>query len=1039
MSRAIKQFKEWFSSSEFLYFLGALIFALCFFNLSLMAANHPLSGSESAWYELGPKISNAIKQGHWQDASVGLRSGIFPALISDLGLSLAKRISPELFNSTSIFFWWRLPVIFFNFLLIIPIYFALKKLWNEKIALFSIIFISLSPTLIHSSSEVSRMTVFWSSSLLAFLLYLISLNESKKIYTFLSGIFLGIALLSNYLGFVLFPVFIFIFLMPGTSQENRKAGFWRLGFNLAAPLLIGAGIYFLGNPGTAVKAIQNIYYLNAFLVLPIVGIGIALVVYNSVIKHIERKNNFWFYLLSVFVLVLLYLYFYDLTKGDFGNKKAALDNIVGSLPGSILNLVSLPEIVGLGGLFFLIKTERFSNTKDYIAWLIMPLFLFTVALVAKNVQFSSSYFIWLVPYLSIVAAVSITKFAKFQIVIVGLVLFLFTQNIMNITLPGDNLLYFVISALILAILIYWQDLNNLINEFMEKLRQNPKYENHLDYQEEASTIFLPKSSIPTKKKNWFVSNLPLIIAAGLIIAGFWIRLYKLGALGLWWDEMTTGTYVQRILETGTPISPSGLVYYWRGVAYSYLAALFAFTFGNNEFWLRIPSVIFGMMIAIFAFAFSLKCTKDKWISLIVLAFLVFSTYNIEYSRFARFYVMNAALFMVAILFFWRGFFENKTWYKVWATLTFFVMIHTVQLGLIYLSLWAVWGIYLFIKTIMKWEGWSNIWKQNYLNLLFIAISLLIFKADNLFYRFIKAPAFPFQKASEVFNVPKPRDWNWIDVPKWRFVEFFTDFHIHPFVWVVGILFCIVFIIKATRKNQEIPFFSYIGLTLACSILLYEIGSRGVYGPRIYFLSEGLVVIVSLVMVYLTFKAILNQKLSRLATLLVAIIIFLQIKPYFTTILTQNYGDDVSNDPFRSTWVASYRSDFKYPYLYLAEHKATDDIWINVISNSYYYFQSQPDYILNQSTRWNTKAVVDEDGDLFSADKESKLIHTADDVRNIIKENPNKRVWILVNGASLNILNTVHITDDFRRFITENSGNVVYTSPDKISRIFLFDN
>jgi hypothetical protein len=71
-------------------------------------------------------------------------------------------------------------------------------------------------------------------------------------------------------------------------------------------------------------------------------------------------------------------------------------------------------------------------------------------------------------------------------------------------------------------------------------------------------------------EGWIYSSVVILT----MMVGLIIRLYRLGELGLWWDEFATGTYVRRILETGTPSYPSGLGYYWRGVAYHYIVSFF---------------------------------------------------------------------------------------------------------------------------------------------------------------------------------------------------------------------------------------------------------------------------------------------------------------------------------------------------------------------------------------------------------------------------------------------------------------------------------
>ena len=62
---------------------------------------------------------------------------------------------------------------------------------------------------------------------------------------------------------------------------------------------------------------------------------------------------------------------------------------------------------------------------------------------------------------------------------------------------------------------------------------------------------------------------------------------------------------------------------------------------------------------------------------------------------------------------------------------------------------------------------------------------------------------------------------------------------------------------------------------------------------------------------------------------------INIQPYFYQRVNIDYGNDVTKDPFRTTEVAAYRADYKTTYDYLKNNIRKDDVWINVMGNSYY--------------------------------------------------------------------------------------------------------
>jgi 4-amino-4-deoxy-L-arabinose transferase-like glycosyltransferase len=527
------------------------------------------------------------------------------------------------------------------------------------------------------------------------------------------------------------------------------------------------------------------------------------------------------------------------------------------------------------------------------------------------------------------------------------------------------------------------------------------------------------------KEGWWYS-LTVII---LIIIGFAIRLYKLGNLSLWWDELLTGTYVTRILETGVPSYISRLGYYWRGVAYHYFVSIFTFLFGNTEFWLRFPSVLFGMGITIWAFFYTKLVNKKA--ALLVLVFLIFSTYNIEYSRFARFYIMNAFLFMVAIWFFWKGFFKEEKRFKVISLIIFALMMHVVQLGAIFLSLWGSWSLYFIMKAI-KFKSEKFEWRKLLSNLVYIIISLIIFLIGNILDKLIKVKnAISFEQLSHFLQ---------FQLPKWQLFGFFNANYLPVLLVLIGISLAIA-LFYTSIKNKNVSFFSYLGVSLFISILLYEIGNTGVTGARIYFFAEALIVVVSILGVYLFIKMTSSKFALLLSTILFGILI-INITPNFYERITIKYGEDVSNDPFQTTAAAAYRADYKNPFLYVKDRKGINDIVISVMSSNEFYDIDVPEYILNENSQWNMDRYhvisIDEDNFIYESNK-STIIRSADAVKKIIDENNNKKIWLIVNGASINVLKTVHVKRDFLKFLDENKDKVVYISPDGISRVLLFNN
>lgn len=529
------------------------------------------------------------------------------------------------------------------------------------------------------------------------------------------------------------------------------------------------------------------------------------------------------------------------------------------------------------------------------------------------------------------------------------------------------------------------------------------------------------------KEGWWYSTAVI----SLLIIGFSIRLYGLGELSLWWDELITGTVVTRIRETGLPLQPSGLEYYWRGVAYHYFVVMFTYLFGLTEFAIRFPSVLFGMGIVFLSFLVGKKI--DKWVGLLVLLFMTFSTYNIEYSRFARFYVMNAFLFMLSIFFVYEGFFKGRMKYKITSLILFLIMMHTVQLGRFFMFVIGGYFGYELIRFVIS-RGKVEVVKQNKFNFVFLGFSLIILQLGNLFQRFFSIHVV---RAYEVVDtVAAPAPYPIIQFPDWAFFKFIDSAHI-PLIFIFIFLLFSLFTLLKNIKDDNNRFLTYVSIVFVISVISFEFLNRGITGARICLIFEGLYVIFSIYIIYIILRIYNKQKkILKVVSLSFVVLLLVLITPNFYERVNINYGDDVSKDPFRTTHVAAYRADYKTQYLYLNGYIAEEAIWINVKDSPYFYINKIPTYVLNQNYRWNTYALLDETGD-FRTGEGSILINKVDDIKKIIENNPNKKVWLVVNGGSVNILTTTHTREDFLRFLKENENKTIYQSPDKYSRVLLF--
>jgi uncharacterized membrane protein len=121
---------------------------------------------------------------------------------------------------------------------------------------------------------------------------------------------------------------------------------------------------------------------------------------------------------------------------------------------------------------------------------------------------------------------------------------------------------------------------------------------------------------------------PVYLMIFIIILGAGLRIYKLGAHDLWYDEalsaIRSGYSVRELMQSSDPYLSFYyiLLHFWRLV------------FGDGEFALRFPSLIFGVLSIIFIYKLG-KILVDKNSGLFVALLLSISPLHIWYAQEAR--------------------------------------------------------------------------------------------------------------------------------------------------------------------------------------------------------------------------------------------------------------------------------------------------------------------------------------------------------------------------------------------------------------------
>lgn len=182
------------------------------------------SVDEPYWtYDRTPDFWKAVAKHKWKNTDINDKPGVTVAEISGLGLlsgvdplsHKAIRQEPKSIGEATemirINFFLRLPIYLTCLIFLGVFYFLLQKLFHRAVAIFSLIFLGLSPIILGVSLIINPDSLLWGFLPLSILSYLVYQKENaspksvRRIrYLLTAGFFLGLALLTKYVANILF-------------------------------------------------------------------------------------------------------------------------------------------------------------------------------------------------------------------------------------------------------------------------------------------------------------------------------------------------------------------------------------------------------------------------------------------------------------------------------------------------------------------------------------------------------------------------------------------------------------------------------------------------------------------------------------------------------------------------------------------------------------------------------------------------------------------------------------------------------------------
>ncbi len=212
--------KEWVQSQGLPSLILVATITSIFFLFGLHNLTRFAAVDEALWYEgrIG-KYWNNIAERDWKSTRISDKPGItvpltvWPGILAFEPKSYKKiKYLPEEIGTTSkierYYFAFRFPLLLSITLLLPLFYFLLERLIGRRNALQSYAFLGLSPILIGMAKIVNPDALLWVFTPLSLIAYLVFLKRQSFRYLVLSGILLGLALLTKYVANILFVFFL---------------------------------------------------------------------------------------------------------------------------------------------------------------------------------------------------------------------------------------------------------------------------------------------------------------------------------------------------------------------------------------------------------------------------------------------------------------------------------------------------------------------------------------------------------------------------------------------------------------------------------------------------------------------------------------------------------------------------------------------------------------------------------------------------------------------------------------------------------------
>lgn len=215
-----------------------------------------------------------------------------------------------------------------------------------------------------------------------------------------------------------------------------------------------------------------------------------------------------------------------------------------------------------------------------------------------------------------------------------------------------------------------------------------------------------------------------LILIVIVLIGSFIRVWQLNKVpaSLYWDEMDVGYQASSFLKTGKDYFGNSYPIFFHSFAdfrtplYIYATIPFITILGLNEWSVRLPSALFGILSILLIYLVIRELFKKEKIALISSLVLALSPWAIHYSRIAFEVSLMLFLFLLGLLSFFKSF-KNPKWIII-SGISFSLCIWTYSIAKLFIPIVLGILIFLYIDRLRKID------KKYLISVLLIFIILL---------------------------------------------------------------------------------------------------------------------------------------------------------------------------------------------------------------------------------------------------------------------------------------------------------------------------